>query len=112
VTAACFVTALLCALPAPMLRGAERFMPVDEVKAGMRGTGISVFEGETRAEFQVEVLGTLPNAVGPRRHLILARLSGERLRERFGIALPDWRQSVASCLQEIKQQDQAGSPAA
>jgi hypothetical protein len=78
-TAACFVTALLCALPASRLRGAERFMPVDEVKPGMRGTGISVFEGETRAEFQVEILGTLPNAVGPRRHLILARLSGQRL---------------------------------
>ncbi|HWJ54951.1 MAG TPA: SpoIVB peptidase S55 domain-containing protein [Vicinamibacterales bacterium] len=78
-TAACFVTALLCALPAPGLRGAERFMPVDEVKAGMHGTGISVFAGETRAEFQVEILGTLPNAVGPRRHLILARLSGQRL---------------------------------
>jgi hypothetical protein len=79
VTAACFVAALLCALPAPPLRGAERFMPVDEVKPGMHGTGISVFAGETRAEFQVEILGTLPNAVGPRRHLILARLSGQRL---------------------------------
>ena len=80
-TAACFVTALLCALPAPLLRGAERFMPVDEVTAGMHGTGISVFAGETRSEFQVEILGTLPNAVGPRRHLILARLSGQRLAE-------------------------------
>ena len=79
VTAACFVTAVLCALPAPPIRGAERFMPVDEVKVGMRGTGVSVFEGETRAEFQAEILGTLPNAVGPRRHLILARLSGQRL---------------------------------
>ena len=78
-TAACVVTALLCALPAPPLRGAERLMPVDEVKPGMRGTGISVFQGETRSEFQVEILGTLPNAVGPRRHLILARLSGQRL---------------------------------
>ena len=40
------------------------------------------------------------------------RLSGERLQQRFGIALPDWRQSVALCLREIKQQDQPGSPAA
>jgi len=80
-TAACVVTALLCALPAPPLRGAERFMPVDEVTPGMRGTGISVFAGETRSEFQVEILGILPNAVGPRRHLILARLSGQRLAE-------------------------------
>lgn len=54
-------------------------MPVDAVKPGMRGTGVTVFDGETRSEFQVEILGTLPNAVGPRRHLILARLSGHRL---------------------------------
>jgi hypothetical protein len=78
-TAACFVTALLCALPGGRVRGAESFMPVEAVKAGMRGTGVSVFAGETRSEFQVEILGTLPNAVGPRRHLILARLSGQRL---------------------------------
>ena len=77
-TAACFVTALLCALAGPRLRGAERFMPVDEVKAGMHGTGISVFAGETRAEFQVEILGTLPNAIGPQRNLILARLTAAR----------------------------------
>jgi hypothetical protein len=90
-TAACFVTALLCALPGAGLPGtglpgsrldaAETFMAVDDVKAGMRGTGISVFAGETRSEFQVEILGTLPNAIGPRRHLILARLSGQRLAE-------------------------------
>ncbi|MEO5822109.1 MAG: SpoIVB peptidase S55 domain-containing protein, partial [Vicinamibacteraceae bacterium] len=78
-TVACFVTALLCALPGRGVRGAETFMPVEAVQAGMHGTGISVFAGETRSEFQVEILGTLPNAVGPRRHLILARLSGQRL---------------------------------
>ena len=78
-TVACFVTALLCALPGDGLRSAETFMPVDEVKAGMRGTGVTVFDGDTRSEFQVQILGTLPNAIGPRRHLILARLSGHRL---------------------------------
>ncbi len=78
-TAACLVTALLCTLPGSRVRGAESFMPVEAVKPGMRGTGVSVFAGETRSEFQVEILGTLPNAVGPRRHLILARLSGQRL---------------------------------
>ena len=78
---ACVVTALLCALPDSALKGAETFMAVDEVKRGMRGTGVTVFDGETRSEFQVEILGTLPNSVGPRRHLILARLSGNRLAE-------------------------------
>jgi hypothetical protein len=80
-TVACFVTALLCALPGSGLRGAETFLPVEAVKPGMRGTGVTVFDGDTRSEFQVEILGTLPNAVGPRRHLILARLSGHRLAE-------------------------------
>jgi hypothetical protein len=78
-TVACFVTALVCALPASPLHGVEAMMPVEAVKPGMRGTGVSVFAGETRSEFQVEILGILPNAVGPRRHLILARLSGQRL---------------------------------
>jgi hypothetical protein len=80
-TVACFVTAVLCAVPAPRLSGAEEFLPVEAVKPGMHGTGISVFAGETRARFDVEILGTLPNAAGPRRHLILARLSGQRLAE-------------------------------
>ena len=54
-TAACFVLALLCAppgaslpgatLPGTGLQAAETFMAVDDVKAGMRGTGISVFAG-------------------------------------------------------------------
>jgi hypothetical protein len=54
-------------------------MAVEDVKAGMRGTGVTVFEGETRATFEADILGVLPNAAGPRRHLILARLSGHRL---------------------------------
>jgi hypothetical protein len=59
--------------------GATTFMQVDEVKPGMRGTGVTVFEGATRVEFQAEILGILPNVIGPRRSLILARLSGHRL---------------------------------
>lgn len=51
-------------------------MPLDEVRAGMTGTGITVFEGTTRDRFDVHVLGVLTNAVGPRRNLIVARLEG------------------------------------
>jgi hypothetical protein len=56
-------------------------MPASEVKAGMHGKGVSVFQGSTRVEFDVEILGVLENVVGPRRSLILARLSGHRLAE-------------------------------
>ena len=51
-------------------------MPVDEVRAGMRGVGVTVFEGAERSEFTAEVIGVLENAFGPRRNLILARLDG------------------------------------
>lgn len=50
-------------------------LPFAEVRAGMRGTGKTVFEGTTVETFDVEILGTLPN-VGPGQNLILARLSG------------------------------------
>ncbi len=51
-------------------------MPVDEIRRGMTGVGITVFEGSQREEFGVEILGVLRNALGPRRDIVVARLSG------------------------------------
>ena len=69
---------LLAVLPLP---AATALMPLDEVRAGMTGTGITVFDGTTRERFDVHVLGVLTNAVGPRRDLIVARLEGGPLAE-------------------------------
>lgn len=57
------------------------FMKVEDVKPGMTGTGRTVYAGDTLEDFQVQIIGTLSNAVGPGRPLILARLSGGRLAE-------------------------------
>ena len=51
-------------------------MPLEEIEVGMRGTGVTVFEGTTREEFTADILGVLTNVMGPRRNLIVARLSG------------------------------------
>ena len=51
-------------------------MPLAEVHAGMLGTGVTVFQGAMREEFEVEVLGVLTNVMGPQRNLVVARLSG------------------------------------
>ena len=56
-------------------------MPLDEIEAGMQGTGITVFEGTKREEFTADILGVLTNVMGPRRNLIVARLSGGPLAE-------------------------------
>ena len=64
------VFALAAVLPAQ-----PNFFPLKDVKAGMRGVGKTVFNGNQIEDFQVEVLGVLDN-VGPKQSLILARLSG------------------------------------
>ena len=51
-------------------------MSVDELQPGMVGVGVTVFEGSEREEFDVEILGVLRNVMGPRRDVIVARLSG------------------------------------
>lgn len=51
------------------------YMPVREIRAGMKGYGLTVFHGEAVERFDAEILGVLENA-GPRQNVILARLSG------------------------------------
>jgi hypothetical protein len=52
-----------------------RFMPIDQVKAGMVGVGKTVFAGTHIEEFQVEILGVLKKA-RPHGDIILVRVSG------------------------------------
>lgn len=61
------------------LDGAAPHMPVSEIKAGMEGKGLTVFDGTRREEFKARILGVLENVIGPRRSLILAKLEGGRL---------------------------------
>ena len=56
--------------------GSQQFLPLVEVKEGMRGTARTVFRGSEPEEFNVEILGVLPGGVGPKQDLIVGRLSG------------------------------------
>ena len=62
---------------------ASRFMPVDEIRAGMKGFGLTVFAGTRIDSFEVEILGIERNA-GPQQDLIWARMAGGPL-EHTGI---------------------------
>ncbi len=53
-----------------------RFMQVSEVREGMRGTARTVFRGNQSEEFNVEILGVVPNWIGPGQDMIIGRLSG------------------------------------
>ena len=54
------------------LHAAER-MPLSDVKKGMKGYGLTVFEGTKVEKFDIEILGVLHN-IGPDQNLILARV--------------------------------------
>jgi len=65
------------------LFGQQEFFPLDQVKPGLEGTGRTVFSGTRVETFGAEVLGVLEN-VGPKRNIILARLTGEKI-DKFGV---------------------------
>jgi hypothetical protein len=68
------------------LAAQERRMPVGEIRAGMVGEGVTVFEGTRRDTFKAHILGVMQNVMGPRRSLILARLEGGPLAQTGVIA--------------------------
>lgn len=50
--------------------------PLSELKEGMKGTARTVFRGNEPEEFNVEILGIIPGAIGPKQDLIVGKISG------------------------------------
>jgi SpoIVB peptidase S55 len=50
---------------------------VNQIQAGMHGVAFTVFQGATPEPMEVEVLGVLKNANGPKGDIILVRLGGK-----------------------------------
>jgi hypothetical protein len=53
-------------------------IPLEQVHAGMRGVAYTVFQGTKPESMDVEVLGVLKNANGPKGDIILVRLGGAK----------------------------------
>ena len=68
------------------VNGTIEIMPVSEVKEGMRGTAQTVFRGAEPEEFKVEILGVVPNYIGPKQDMIIGRLSGANAERTFVFA--------------------------
>ena len=52
------------------------FFPIAELREGMTGKARTVFRGSEAEEFEVEILGVVPGAIGPKQDLIVGRLKG------------------------------------
>ena len=63
----------------------DNVMPLDQVKPGMRGEVYTIIEGDTIEKLDLEVIGILPNLMGPKQDVILVRLVGKRAEE-VGVA--------------------------
>lgn len=71
----------LCSTTLALEMDTEKFMPVDEIKPGMKGIGKTVFEGTKIEDFQIEVLDVVKNANGPKADIIWILCSGGPLEE-------------------------------
>ncbi|HVN19990.1 MAG TPA: hypothetical protein VMU05_14490 [Dongiaceae bacterium] len=78
-----FLLALLVlglSLPANLsAQSSQPTIPVDQIQAGMHGVAYTVFQGVKPEPMDVEVLGVLRNVNGPKGHIILVRLHGQKV---------------------------------
>ena len=55
--------------------------PLSDVKPGMKGVAYTIFEGDQVEKVDLEVIGILNNAVGPKQDVILVRLLGDKVQQ-------------------------------
>ena len=73
---------LVAGLSLPLFLAAQTSqptIPVNQIHPGMRGVAYTVFEGVKPEPMDVEVLGVLHNANGPKGDIILIRLHGQKV---------------------------------
>src|SRR5229473_3044422 len=81
-----FCLALLFALLLPIAATAQsnEILPLDQVRPGMQGYAYTIFAGDQVERFDLEVIGVMPNFLGPRQSIILVQLKGPKV-ERTGV---------------------------
>ncbi|HEY6182060.1 MAG TPA: SpoIVB peptidase S55 [Terriglobales bacterium] len=76
-----FLSAIFCLfsfLPLTAQQKPVETIPVDQIHPGMKGVAYTVFQGTKPEAMNLEVLGVLKNANGPKGDIILIRLIGEK----------------------------------
>src|SRR6201993_2888648 len=79
-TILCLTSLLLGTLPLPATPPeSNEILPVDQVQVGMQGYAYTIFTGDQVEKFDLEVLGVLPNFLGPKQSIILVQLKGPKV---------------------------------
>ncbi len=76
-----FVLALLCSLTLTPTVSAQsnEILPLSQVQPGMHGYAYTIFAGDQIEKFDLEVIGVMPNFLGPRQSIILIELKGPKV---------------------------------
>ncbi len=73
-----FFSILACLVARSQASKPVETIPVSQIHAGMHGVAYTVFQGTKPESMDVEVLGVLKNANGPKGDIILVRLGGAK----------------------------------
>jgi hypothetical protein len=75
--------AILVAISCAPAHGAEpesnEILPLSQVHEGMQGYAYTIFAGDQVEKFDLEVLGVMPNFLGPKQSIILVQLKGPKV---------------------------------
>lgn len=79
-TITCLTSLLLCS--AALFASppeANEILLLDQVRIGMQGYAYTIFAGDQIEKFDLEVLGVMPNFLGPKQSIILVQLKGPKV---------------------------------
>ena len=54
-------------------------LPIEQVRPGMQGYAYTIFAGDQVEKFDLEVIGVMPNFLGPKQSIILVQLKGPKV---------------------------------
>jgi hypothetical protein len=74
-----FAGALSPAFPQSGPANSSEILPLDQVRPGMQGYAYTIFAGDQVEKFNLEVIGVMPNFLGPKQSIILVQLKGPKV---------------------------------
>jgi SpoIVB peptidase S55 len=74
------LTVVLCLNPGfALAQQYTEILPLDQIQPGMQGYAYTIFAGDQIEKFDLEVIGVMPNFLGPRQSIILVQLKGPKV---------------------------------
>src|SRR5438309_10480143 len=70
----------LCLIPRVLeAQQTPETLPMSQVRPGMEGYAYTIFAGDHIEKFDLEVIGVMPNFLGPKQSIILVQLKGPKV---------------------------------